>query len=208
MGFFRNPFRREDEVNDALPPPVERPRVPAPTSEPARPTTTPPASAAAVAEAEAQPQVSVIGPKAHVQGRWREEGTLRVEGVFRGMLVVDGTVVIARGGQIHAEAPLRARRVIVEGVLRGDVLAETLEIRKTGRVWGDVVVQAFITHEGAFLRGQVRMEERVDLGFATPEVETQQEPQVARPEGSSSKATPPTGASPESPPEASPESPP
>ncbi len=183
MGFFRNPFRREDEEDQALPPPVERPRTPASTPEPTRP-------AAAATEPEATPRISVIGPRAHVQGRWREEGTLRVEGVFRGALAVDGTVVIARGGQVHAEEPLRARRVIVEGVLRGDVLAETLEIRKTGRVWGDVIVQAFITHEGAFLRGQVRMDERVDLGFATPDA-APPEPQAPPSAGASSDAAPP-----------------
>ncbi|PIV26712.1 MAG: hypothetical protein COS37_04990, partial [Anaerolineae bacterium CG03_land_8_20_14_0_80_58_20] len=30
-------------------------------------------------------------------------------------------------------------------------------------VWGDVVTTAFVTEEGAFLRGQIRMEERVEL---------------------------------------------
>ena len=30
-------------------------------------------------------------------------------------------------------------------------------------MWGDVVTTAFVTEEGAFLRGQIRMEERVEL---------------------------------------------
>jgi hypothetical protein len=30
-------------------------------------------------------------------------------------------------------------------------------------VWGDVTTVAFATEEGAFLRGQVRMEEKVEL---------------------------------------------
>jgi cytoskeletal protein CcmA (bactofilin family) len=52
---------------------------------------------------------------------------------------------------------------IVAGVVRGDITAEKVEIRSTGRVWGDVVTAAFATEEGAFLRGQIRMEERVEL---------------------------------------------
>ena len=40
---------------------------------------------------------------------------------------------------------------------------ERIEIRATGRVWGDVVTTAFATEDGAFLRGQVRMEEQIDL---------------------------------------------
>jgi len=56
----------------------------------------------------------------------------------------------------------------VAGALRGNVTAEKLEIRSTGRVWGDVVTIAFATEEGAFLRGQVRMEEQVELELDEP----------------------------------------
>jgi hypothetical protein len=60
---------------------------------------------------------------------------------------------------------LRARHVIVAGAMRGDILAEKVEIRSSGRVWGDVVTVAMSTEEGAFLRGQIQMEDKVDLGF-------------------------------------------
>ena len=58
---------------------------------------------------------------------------------------------------------LRANNVIVAGAVKGNITTEKLEIRSTGRVWGDVVTTAFATEEGAFLRGQVRMEEKVEL---------------------------------------------
>ena len=49
------------------------------------------------------------------------------------------------------------------GAVRGDISAEKVEIRDTGRVWGNVTTVAFSTDEGAFLRGQIQMEEVVDL---------------------------------------------
>jgi cytoskeletal protein CcmA (bactofilin family) len=56
--------------------------------------------------------------------------------------------------------------------VRGNIVAEKLEIRSTGRVWGDVVTAAFSTEEGAFLRGQVTMEEKVEIAETmTPESE-------------------------------------
>ena len=55
--------------------------------------------------------------------------------------------------------------------MNGAITAEKLDIRSTGRVWGDVVVVALSTEEGAFLRGQVRMEEKIDL-----QVEAEPEP--------------------------------
>jgi cytoskeletal protein CcmA (bactofilin family) len=48
--------------------------------------------------------------------------------------------------------------------VRGNITAEKVEIRSSGRVWGDVVAAAFSTEEGAFLRGQITMEEKVELG--------------------------------------------
>ena len=52
--------------------------------------------------------------------------------------------------------------------------ATELEIRASGRVWGDVTTTAFVTDEGAFLRGQIRMEENVDLELETVEASPDQ----------------------------------
>jgi cytoskeletal protein CcmA (bactofilin family) len=53
--------------------------------------------------------------------------------------------------------------IIVAGAVKGNITAEKLEIRSTGRVWGDVHVVTFATEEGAFLRGQITMEDNIDL---------------------------------------------
>jgi len=52
--------------------------------------------------------------------------------------------------------------------LRGNITAEKVEIRSTGRVWGDVNAVSFTTEEGAFLRGQVCMEEKIELNLEEP----------------------------------------
>ena len=49
--------------------------------------------------------------------------------------------------------------------MRGNIEANRVEITASGRVWGDVITTAFATQEGAFLRGQIRMEDELDLGF-------------------------------------------
>jgi cytoskeletal protein CcmA (bactofilin family) len=60
----------------------------------------------------------------------------------------------------------------VAGTVNGSITAEKLEIRGTGRVWGDVVVVSLSTEEGAFLRGQVCMEEKIEFP-EEPEVGTE-----------------------------------
>lgn len=110
---------------------------------------------------------SVLGPGINWSGNLGGKGGIRIEGTFEGEIRIRGLVVIGETGRVTCQH-LRADNVIVAGALRGNVTAEKLEIRSTGRVWGDVVTVAFATEEGAFLRGQVRMEEKVELEIEEP----------------------------------------
>jgi cytoskeletal protein CcmA (bactofilin family) len=89
---------------------------------------------------------------------------MRIDGAFDGDLAVRGLVVVGEQGRVACQH-LRAVSVVVSGSVRGDITAQRVEITRTGRVWGDVVTTSFSTEEGAFLRGQIRMEESIDLGF-------------------------------------------
>jgi len=114
---------------------------------------------------------SVLGPGINWQGNLRGSGGVRIEGTFEGEIALRGLVVVGETGRITCEN-LRANTVIVAGAVRGNITAEKLEIRSTGRVWGDVITVSFSTEEGAFLRGQIRMEERVELGVEDKPEET------------------------------------
>jgi cytoskeletal protein CcmA (bactofilin family) len=105
---------------------------------------------------------SVLGPGIAWKGQLRGIGGVRIEGSFEGEIAIRGLLVVGENGRVTCEE-LRANVVVVAGAVRGDIIAEKLEIRSTGRVWGNVVTAAFSTEEGAFLRGQVRMEERVQI---------------------------------------------
>jgi len=107
---------------------------------------------------------SVLGPGINWSGNLGGKGGIRIEGTFEGEVAIRGLVVIGETGRLTCKN-LRANNVIVAGLVKGNINAEKLEIRSTGRVWGDVVTTAFATEEGAFLRGQVRMEDRVELNL-------------------------------------------
>lgn len=111
---------------------------------------------------------SVLGPGINWKGNLRGSGGVRIEGLFEGDIAVRGLVVVGETGRVTCPE-LRANTVIVAGAVRGNITAEKIEIRSTGRIWGDVTTVAFSTEEGAFLRGQVCMEEQVELQFEAPE---------------------------------------
>jgi cytoskeletal protein CcmA (bactofilin family) len=114
---------------------------------------------------------SVLGQGINWKGQIGGSGGVRIEGTFEGDVALRGLLVVGETGRLTCEQ-IRANTVIVAGLVRGDITAEKLEIRATGRVWGNVIVAAFATEEGAFLRGQIRMEDHVDLALAstTPEL--------------------------------------
>lgn len=105
---------------------------------------------------------SVLGTGIIWKGNLSGSGGVRIEGAFEGEITLRGLLVVGETGRVTCEH-LKANIVIVAGAVRGDITCEKLEIRSTGRVWGNVVTAAFSTEEGAFLRGQITMEEQVDL---------------------------------------------
>ena len=189
MSFWRKTSKRD------APPPIERrPKAAAPAA-PASPE--PRAVSAPRADAPQAPGgVSVLAAGVQVDGTLSGRGTVRVEGAFHGEVRLDGTLVVAESGRVQGEV-LVARRVVVEGLVRGPLLAEFVEIRATGRVWGDVTTTAFVTHEGAFLRGRVRMEDDVTLPFeAEPRPSESSSPEIPPPEARESADDTPDGEAP------------
>jgi cytoskeletal protein CcmA (bactofilin family) len=107
---------------------------------------------------------SVLGAGIIWQGSISGSGGVRIEGVFEGQIGLKGLLVVGETGKVTCEN-VRAANVIVAGAVKGNITAQKVEIRSSGRVWGDIVTTAFATEEGAFLRGQIRMEDAVDLGL-------------------------------------------
>ncbi len=121
---------------------------------------------------------SVLGSGITLRGVMSGAGGVRIEGAFDGDIHLRGLLVVGETGRITCEH-LRANVVIVAGAVRGDITAEKLEIRSTGRVWGNVTTAAFATEEGAFLRGQITMEERVEIQEPAPEEAEEPAPQTS-----------------------------
>jgi len=129
---------------------------------------------------------TVLGPGINWKGDLRGKGGVRIEGTLEGEIAVRGLVIVGETGRVTCNT-LKAGTVIVAGTVNAPIVAEKLEIRATGRVYGDVTTQSFSTEEGAFLRGKVTMEEKVDLSDlpeppADPISEMESKPDETSPE--------------------------
>jgi cytoskeletal protein CcmA (bactofilin family) len=105
---------------------------------------------------------SVLGPGITWGGDLSGSGGVRIESIFEGKITLRGLLVVGETGRVTCKE-IKANTVVVAGAVRGNITAEKVDIRATGRVWGDVTTTSFSTEEGAFLRGQIRMEEEIEI---------------------------------------------
>ena len=106
---------------------------------------------------------SVLADGTTLTGKISGSGGVRIEGAFDGEIELDGLLVIGPTGRVTCPE-VHASSVIVAGAMRGNIRAERVEIRSSGRVWGDVITASMSTQEGAFLRGQIQMEDEISFG--------------------------------------------
>ncbi len=119
---------------------------------------------------------TVLGPGISWKGDLRGKGGVRIEGALEGEISIRGMVIVGETGRVTSET-IKADSVVVAGVVNGKILSEKLEIRATGRVYGDVTAKSFSTEEGAFLRGKVTMEDDVDLSDLPTDGDEEEVPQ-------------------------------
>src|ERR1700759_160230 len=92
--------------------------------------------------ATARPQVqgeitTLLGRGASFEGKLTFEGTVRIDGRFKGEVFSDDVLVIGDGALV--EAQIEVREVIIQGTVVGNIVAKrSIEIHAPGRVKGDL----------------------------------------------------------------------
>jgi cytoskeletal protein CcmA (bactofilin family) len=97
-----------------------------------------------------------IGKGAEFSGKLMFEGSVRIDGDFKGEIFGNGTLVIGEGAVI--EADIQVDNVLVSGEVHGQVdVKKSLKIYSTGKLVGDVNTPSFSIEEGAFFEGGCHM---------------------------------------------------
>jgi cytoskeletal protein CcmA (bactofilin family) len=110
-----------------------------------------------------------------ITGELKAEGRVRIHGVVRGTIEVEGVLEVAEGGVI--EGPLvRAREVKIIGTVTATVEAEgKVEIWSKGRLEGDVSAASLDIEEGATFIGRSEMRQSGRAAALPREVEVTDE---------------------------------
>src|ERR1700733_10043485 len=112
----------------------------------------------AAARAQAAGEITtLLGRGATFEGKLTFEGTVRLDGRFKGEVFSDDTLVIGEGAQV--EAQIDVGEVIIQGTVVGNITAKrSIEIHAPGRVKGDLHTPTLQIDKGVIFEGRSFME--------------------------------------------------
>ena len=98
-----------------------------------------------------------IGQGIEISGQVQFNDRLQVDGKITGKVTSEkGVLTVGESGLI--EAQIDVGTCIIYGRIEGDLTSNSrIEIRKTGRVHGDIITPSLLIEEGAILNGMVKM---------------------------------------------------
>lgn len=103
--------------------------------------------------------IAFIGKGVRVEGKLIFDGTVRIDGQFKGEAESNGILVIGEGALV--EATLNIDTIVVSGEIRGVINAKSrVELRGPGKVLGDIRTPTLIVGEGVIFEGNCMMTTR------------------------------------------------
>lgn len=110
---------------------------------------------------------TLLGRGATFEGKLTFDGTVRIDGRFKGEVFSEDTLVIGEGAVVEAEIDIG--EVIVQGTVIGNIKAKrSIEIHAPGRVKGDLTTPSLQIDKGVVFEGRSFMEGVVGKPAAAP----------------------------------------
>ena len=97
--------------------------------------------------------LTYLGSDTEVLGDLRAKGQVRIDGLVKGSVYVEGELEVGRTGRVEGEK-VEAGSVQIHGEVKADVVAGRVSLSKTARFTGTVRAQALDVEAGAVFIGQ------------------------------------------------------
>jgi len=97
-----------------------------------------------------------LGTGTSYQGKLDFQGSVRIDGTFKGEVASQGTLVI--GKEANVEGTVNVGQLIISGKLQGEIVAkEKIVLHKTANIVGSLNTPVLVIEEGAVVEGQITM---------------------------------------------------
>jgi len=120
---------------------------------------------------------AILGKGSEFEGKLRFEGTVRIDGKFKGEVHSDGTLIVGENATI--EGDINVDSVITSGEIKGNLAAKTrVELHAPAKLIGNLETPILIIQEGVIFDGECKMTKQGSGSFKTSS------PTPAEPSGS------------------------
>ena len=100
---------------------------------------------------------TVLGPTLEIEGEIEGDENLVIQGRVQGKIISHKSLTVDNSGNV--EAAVKTHSMIVSGRLSGNVDAsEKVEIRKEGKMIGDIKAPRIVIADGAKFKGSIEMD--------------------------------------------------
>lgn len=97
-----------------------------------------------------------LGKDTRFEGNLKFNGTIRIDGRFRGEILGDGTLIVGEGARIDSD--IHVSQILNSGEIQGNVIAdERIEVHAPGKILGNIQAPCMVIKEGAIIEGNCRM---------------------------------------------------
>ncbi len=99
---------------------------------------------------------AVLGRGSRFEGKLAFDGTVRIDGEFRGDITSEGRLIIGESALV--EGTISVGSAVISGAVTGSIKAKsTIELRPQARVNGDMAAPSLSIEKGAHFDGTVKM---------------------------------------------------
>ena len=99
---------------------------------------------------------TIIGPSVKVEGNFKGEGNITIDGIVQGSLKTNHDLKIGPSAKIKAE--VEANNLFLAGEIRGNIkVKEKTLLKNTARILGNLETKNLSVEEGAIINGKCIM---------------------------------------------------
>jgi cytoskeletal protein CcmA (bactofilin family) len=100
--------------------------------------------------------LTFLGKDTRFEGKLRFQGTMRIDGHFKGEVFAQGNLIVGEDALI--EGDLKVSYASVSGEVHGNILAEQrVDLRAPSKVFGNIQSPAVVMEEGVIFEGTTKM---------------------------------------------------
>ncbi|MBI5508483.1 MAG: polymer-forming cytoskeletal protein [Deltaproteobacteria bacterium] len=101
---------------------------------------------------------TILGKESAFEGKLVFDGTVRIDGRFKGEIKTDNVLVIGQGARV--DATVNVGSIVINGEVTGDITAKhSVEIHAPGKLRGNMSTPTLVIDRGVVFEGTCKMEE-------------------------------------------------